>query len=88
MALSPEENIQEKVRKIHNLVANIRVVLTYTDEKVANKIITSVMHSTPECAAVIRNPHWKKHIEKIEKVHRAATRWVPSLRDLSYEGTL
>ncbi len=27
----------------------------------------------------------KNHIEKLEKVQRAATRWVPSLRDLSYE---
>ncbi len=30
----------------------------------------------------------KKHIEKLEKVQRAATRWVPSLRDLSYEERL
>ncbi len=30
----------------------------------------------------------KKHLEKLEKVQRAATRWVPSLRDLSYEERL
>ncbi len=30
----------------------------------------------------------KKHIEKIETVQRAATRWVPSLRELSYEERL
>ncbi len=30
----------------------------------------------------------KKHIDKLEKVQRAATRWVPSLRDLSYEERL
>ncbi len=30
----------------------------------------------------------KKHIEKLEKVQRAATRWVPSLRNLSYEERL
>ncbi len=27
-------------------------------------------------------------MEKLEKVQRAATRWVPSLRDLSYEERL
>ncbi len=27
----------------------------------------------------------KKHIEKIDKVQRAATRWVPSLRGHNYE---
>ncbi len=34
------------------------------------------------------NPHLIKHIEKLEKVQRAATRWLPSLRDLSYKERL
>ncbi len=33
-------------------------------------------------------PHLKRNIEKIEKVQRAATRGVPSLKDLSYEERL
>ena len=37
---------------------------------------------------MVWNPHLKKHINKIEKVQRAATRWVPSLRNLSYEERL
>ncbi len=32
--------------------------------------------------------HLKKHIEKLEKVQRTATRWVPSLGVLSYEERL
>ncbi len=43
---------------------------------------------TLEDAAAVRNTHWNKHVDKILKVQRAATRWVPSLRDLSCEGTL
>ncbi len=27
----------------------------------------------------------RKHILKLEKVHRAATRWIPTLRELNYE---
>ncbi len=52
------------------------------------KIITSFIRPTLEYAAVVWNPHMKKHVEKLEKVQRAATRWVPSLRDLSYEERL
>ncbi len=52
------------------------------------KIITSLIRPTLEYAAVVWNPHLKKHIEKLEKVQRAATRWVPSLKDLSYEESL
>ncbi len=52
------------------------------------KIITSFIRPTLEYAAVEWNPHLKKHIEKVYKVQRAATRWVPSLRELSYEERL
>ncbi len=31
--LSPEELIQEKVRNMHNLLANMRVAFTYIDEE-------------------------------------------------------
>ncbi len=73
---------------MHNLLANARVAFTYIDEEVIKKIITSFIRPTLEYAAVVWNPHLKKHVEKLEKVQRAATRWVPSLRDLSYEERL
>ena len=37
---------------------------------------------------MVWSPHLKKHITKLEKVQRAATRWVPELRNLSYEDRL
>ncbi len=72
---------------MHNLLAK-RVAFTYIDEETIKKIITSLILPTLEYAVIVWNPHLKKSREKIEKVQRAATRWVPSLRDLSYEESL
>ncbi len=58
--MSPEEHIQEKVRNIHNLLANMRVAFTYTDEELVKTIITSFIRPTLEYAAAVWNPHLKK----------------------------
>ncbi len=55
---------------------------------VKKKIITSFIRPTLEYAAVVWNPHLKKHVKKLQKVQRVATRWVPNLRDLSYRERL
>ncbi len=48
-------------------------------------IITSFIRPTLEyAAAAVWNPHLRKHVKKLEKVQRAARRWVLSLRDLPY----
>ncbi len=70
--LSPD-HINEKVRNMYNLLANMRVAFTYVDEEMIKKIITSLIRATLEYAAVVWNPHLKKYIEKIEKVQRTAT---------------
>ena len=41
-----------------------------------------------EYAAVIWSPHEKKHIRKLERVQRAATKMTPELQDLPYEERL
>ena len=86
--LSPTDHINEKIRNMYALLANMRVAFTYINEDMLRKIITSFIRPTLEYASVVWNPHLKKHIDKIEKVQRAATRWVPSLRDFSYEERL
>ncbi len=73
---------------MHNLLADMRVAFTYIDEEMVKKIITACIRPTLEYAAVVWNPHLKKKKEKLEKVQRAATRWVPSLIYLSYEERL
>ncbi len=45
---------------MHNLLANMRVAFTYTDEEMVKKIITSFIWPTLGYAAVVWNPHLKK----------------------------
>ena len=52
------------------------------------KIITSIIRPRLEYAAVIWSPHEKKHIRKLERVQRAATKMTPELQDLPYEESL
>ncbi len=43
--LSPEDHIQEKVRNMHNLLANMRVAFTYIDEEMVKKN-NNAMHTS------------------------------------------
>merc|ERR1712035_293286 len=52
------------------------------------KIITTMMRPKLENAAVVWSPHEKKDITKLERIQRAATKMVPELKDLTYEGRL
>ena len=52
------------------------------------KIITTYIRPTLEYASVLWNPYEINDINKLERIQRAATRWVPELRDLSYEERL
>ncbi len=47
-----------------NLLANIRVSFTYTDEDMVREIITSFMRPTLEYATVVCNPHLNKNTLK------------------------
>ena len=42
----------------------------------------------PEYAEVIWSPHKKKHVSKLERIQRIATKMVPELEDLTYEERL
>ena len=48
------------------------------------KLITSLIQPKLEYAAVIWSPHKKKHIKKLERIHKM----VPKLEDLTYEERL
>ena len=73
---------------MYNLLTNMKIAFTYIDANMVRKIITTFIRPTLEYASVTWNPHLQKDIKKIERIQRAATRWVPELRELSYEERL
>ena len=52
------------------------------------KIISTMIRPKLDYAANVWSPHMKKHIKKLERVQRAATRMVPELSNLEYEERL
>ena len=66
----------------------MKVAFTHIDANMVRKIITTFIRPTLEYASVAWNPHLQKDIKKVERIQRAATRWVPELRELSYEDRL
>ena len=86
--LSPEGHINKIVGEGLAIVANIRATFTYLDVDIVKKIIESILRPKLEYAQVVWAPHLKKHIRKLERVQRAATKLVPSLQDLEYQERL
>ena len=66
----------------------MKTAFTYVDTDMVRKIITTYIRPTLEYASVVWNPYHVKDENKLERIQRAATRWAPELRDLSYEERL
>ena len=86
--MSPEKHINRIVGGAFALLADIRVAFNHMDETMMKKLIVTLVRPRLEYAQVVWSPHLKKHIHKLERVQRAATRMVPSLRGLPYEERL
>lgn len=87
-SLSPEKHINRITGTAYRMVINIRMAFHYMDEVMVKKLIESIIRPQLEYAAVVWAPHKKKHIKKLERIQRAATKMTPSLTDLSYEERL
>merc|ERR1712035_22744 len=73
---------------MYNLLRNIRAAFTYMDEKIIRKLIMSLIWPRLEYAALLWSPNLKKHIRKLERIERAASKLPPNLRNHSYEERL
>ena len=60
----------------------------FLNKDMTRKIITSMIRPKLEYAEVIWSPHKKKHVLKLERIQRIATKKVPELKDLTYEERL
>ena len=86
--LSPEKHIATVVRSAYALLANIRVAFKYLDKEAFKNIYLTYVRPKLEYAAPLWNPYLKKHVRKLERVQRHATKMVPELRELSYRERL
>lgn len=87
-SLSPEKHVNRITGATYRLVTNMKMAFHYMDEEMLIKLIKSIIRPQLEYAAVVWTPHKKKHIRKLERIQRAATKMVPSLSGLSYEERL
>ena len=83
--LSPESHINKMVGETYRLLNRIKIAFNYMNVEMLGKIIKTYIRPRLEYGAVVWAPHLKKHIIKLEKVQRAATRLIPELRGLPYE---
>ena len=86
--LSPEMHIKKIVGATYRLVVNMRVAFHYMDVEMLRTLIVSIIRPRLEYAAVMWSPRHKKHIVKLERIQKMATRMIPELKELSYEERL
>ena len=81
----PESHIDKIFGETYNLLRNIRLAFHYMDKEMMRKLITTMIRPRLEYAGVVWSPHKKKHIKKLERLQRMATRMVPELEGMTYE---
>ena len=86
--LSPEKHINRIFGKTYNMLQNIGLAFNYLDEEMMKKILCTLIRPQLEYAAVIWSPYKKKHVKKIERIQRLATRMIPGFKELEYEERL
>lgn len=84
----PESHINRIFRDTYNLVRNIGVAFSYMDKDMMRRLITTMIRPKLEYAEVVWSPHKKKHIKKLERIQRMASKMVPELEGLIYEERL
>ena len=72
----------------YNLIKNIGLAFHYMDKDMMKKLISMVIRPRLEYAGVVWSPYKKKHIRKLERLQRMATKMVPELAEMTYEERL
>ena len=86
--LSPEKHINGIFGKTYSMLQSIGLAFNYLDENMMRKILTTLIRPQLEYASVIWSPYMKKHVKKLERVQRLATRMIPQFKELPYEERL
>ena len=83
-----EDHMYEKIKKANNMMGLIRRSFIHLDEEMFLKLYKALVRPHLEYANVIWHPTKIKDITAIENVQRRATKYLPSLKNLSYEERL
>ena len=86
--LSPEKHINKIFGDAFKTLRNMGAAFHYMDKEMMKKIFTTMIRPKLEYAAVVWSPYKKKHVRKLERIQRIATKMVPELRELTYEERL
>ena len=86
--LSPEKHINRIFDDTFKMLRNIRMAFHFLDKVMMRKIITTMIRPKLESSEVIWSSHKKKHVLKLERIQRIASKMVPELEDLIYEERL
>ncbi len=66
--LTFDKHIIQITGETYNLLWNIKTTFTYLDEEMVKKLITSIIRSRLEYAAVVWSPRLKKDIRKLKRI--------------------
>ena len=86
--LQPEKHIERIFRDTYRMLRNIGVAFHYMDKDMMRKIIATMIRPKMEYAETVWSPYKKKHVKKLERIQRMATKMVPELEELTYEERL
>ena len=70
------------------MLRNIRMAFHFLNKDMMRKIITTMIRPNLEYAEEMWFPHKKKHVLKLERIQRIATKMMPEFEDLPYEERL
>ena len=83
-ALSFDDHIQKVVSRANRLAGLVRRSFVFLDEDMFKRLFKAFVRPHLEYGHAVWNPYKLKHIDALENVQRRATRFIPSLKGLSY----
>ncbi len=70
------------------MVKNIGTSFNYIEKIMMRKIITTMIWSKLKYARTVWSPHKRKHVHKLERIQKMATKLDPELAGLQYQGRI
>ncbi len=87
-AFTPLVNVLTITNKAREMLYFIKRSLTCLTKEIFLPLYSALVRPQLECAIQVTCPYLKKDMYLLERIQRAATRWVKGLGDLNYEERL